>query len=413
MAQSATNKQKKSSRKTIDSVPAKLKQSELYKTYKDLIDDLIAYVLPFWNKKWRFHSAFKQIVNKKKLSHEIEESIVALHFVLAMLAQIAVSDAPKQQQKSVSLIDLCSGKGILSLLLVSFIKLVPKYQHLCSCIDCIYLMDRNWDNLDYLEAEEMKEAKQDYAKRPKSPIKSDHLSIASMEFGIELVPIRCNIHHTKVYDFITGLGKECILLSIHLCRRLSVRAIKLFNGIKSIFAFLLAPCCLPLSGGLNVRIGPLWNKSLDLWQRQDQRYVDVNEEYLDEIEFGGGDGMKASSSSHGHSFQLVLLAQNEINERGKDLGNKYVLSDADIENLSRFKDDFAAMVIDKKKDKILIVNELNPKRLFEKDLDCRYNEWITFLFNGIDAKKQQKKIYKVPLTGNDHRCDVFMTCVRK
>ena len=258
MATSQTNAivpQKHKKMKQIDLAPTKLKESELYKYphYAVLLDNVINHILPFWNKKWRFCKEFASgILNKKRIIEELEESIPALHFVFKMMRDIVNNHKNSSNNPcSIPIVDLCSGKGILSILIISFIKLVPLYKRFSACIDCIYLIDRNWD-IDYMEMEEMKQQKnEDWRKKPKSPIKSAHLSLLSKEFGIEFVALRTNIHNDKIVQFLNGTEfaqkqSKIIFVAIHLCRRLSVRAIELFNVSQNICCLLLAPCCLPL-----------------------------------------------------------------------------------------------------------------------------------------------------------------------
>ena len=433
--------QTKRKMKQIDRAPTKLKESELYNHshYASLIDDIIKYVLPFWDSKWRSNNAFNSILNKKGLCHELEESIGALHFVLKIMNDIIADNANqqhhgKQQKLSIPVIDLCSGKGILSMLVVSFIKLVPSHQPLCEYVDSIYLLDRNWD-LHYLEVEEMKRSKRDPTKRPKCPIKSSYLSILSTEFDVEFVPIRTDIHNRKIIEFLseTVSGRcKAIFSAIHLCRRLSVRAIELFNSTPNIYAFLLAPCCLPLRGGNVVRIGPLWTKTRDLWSNEERMDIDVNDRYLvrgitpqllqsADVDMDG-DGDEVEEKENGNEqgmgneddccFQMTLMSKKQIKSRGKKLNGKYKLNEHDEELLERCDGEYAQIDGDDPDYEMCIVSELLPLHLHELDAAKRYNQWITFLFNGIDCKDEEKAFHRVPLTGSEHRCDAFLTVQR-
>ena len=113
-------------------IPIKLKESQLYKHshYGKLIDDIIEYVIPFWNSKWRFKQELSGILNKEKLVMKWKNLCTCFTFVLKMINSI-IDNNKENDKLSIPIIDLCSGKGILSMLIVSFIKLVPKYQQLC------------------------------------------------------------------------------------------------------------------------------------------------------------------------------------------------------------------------------------------------------------------------------------------
>merc|ERR1712228_892370 len=201
--------------------------------------------------------------------------------------------------------------------------------------------DRNWD-IDYMEIEEMKQNKQDWRKKPKSPIKSAHLSLISKEFGIELIALRTNIHNNKIVQFLNGKDfaqkqSKIIFVAIHLCRRLSVRAIELFNLSENIQFLLLAPCCLPLRGGQNIRIGPLWNKTYDLWSSEDKENVNVNDAYLvkgiaEYIEENQEEKEEKDKEKEGMcSYHLALMNAKQIRTRNKKLIKKERLNKEDIE----------------------------------------------------------------------------------
>ncbi|KAL9181527.1 hypothetical protein ACHAXT_010332 [Thalassiosira profunda] len=75
-------------------------------------DDMIKRVIPIlrqWGKAWAGQPGFLSLLNKRSLLHEVEESIVALHF-LAEWLESRTSGTP------VTLVDVCCGKGILSML---------------------------------------------------------------------------------------------------------------------------------------------------------------------------------------------------------------------------------------------------------------------------------------------------------
>lgn len=390
----------------IDEVEIKLMKSQLYEYshYAKLIDCIIEYVIPFWNLKWRYCQELSGIINKRKITHEIEESVPVLHYVLKMINNIIDNNDKENNKLSIPIIDLCSGKGILSMLIISFIKLVPQYQKLSNYIKNIYLLDRNWD-INYMEMEEMKARNQDYTKKPKCAIKSSHLQLLSKEFNVKFTPIRTNIHNEKIIEFLKEEfteNRKVLVMAIHLCRRLSARAIQIYNLSKTIHAFILAPCCLPLRGGYPVRIGPIWNKTYQLWSNKNKHNIDINNEYLmnnkDEID-------------NDCCYHLALMSKKQICARNKKLIQKFKLNEEDVGKLNKCKNDNYMTI--NKDDEMFITAELMPEHLHQLNKDIRYNQWINFLFNCIDCNDNDKKYYRVPLTGKDqHRCNAYLTSSR-
>lgn len=403
----------------IDQVPIKLKQSKLYKesNYATLIDSIIDIVIPFWNNKWRFKQEFNGILNKKKINAEIEESIPVLSFVLEMIDNIINSNGNNKDKLSIPIIDLCSGKGILSMLIISFIKLVPKYQSLFKYLNCIYLLDRNWD-LHFIEIEELKLRNQDPTKQAKCPIKSGHLALLSQEFKIELKPIRTDIHNKKIIQFLSQINNDenckIIFMAIHLCRRLSVRAIQLFNINKNIKGFILAPCCLPLAGSNNIKIGPIYNKTYNLWKSNNINNIDnINNQYLIKGIINNDDDNKDDDDDDDEStccYNLSLMSYKQIDERSKRMINKFKLSQNDINKLKKCNDDYNEI---SKQESMFITSQLCPRYLHDLDKNKRYNQWINFLYNSIDSNDDKKMCYRVALTSKDqHRCDCYISAQR-
>eukprot|EP01084_Bolivina_argentea_P160158 278903_1 len=111
-------------------------------------------------------------------------------------------------------------------------------------------------------------------------------------------------------------------------------------------------------------------------------------------------------------FQLALFSNKNICGRDKILGNKFILNENDINVLNKCNNNWKQIDVNDKMNKMFIASEMIPKDLFEMDSKLRYNQWIAFLFNCIDTGNNQKKIYRVPLTGNQHRCDAYLTVQR-
>ena len=498
----------------IDRVYSKLEKSNLNSTpkYKQLIDEIVEYVLPFWNSKWRGITEMKSIVNKRSLFKEIEESIPSIHHILTMMQQqlerqthqINVNkniqnnqnnknhnnDKDEEEKKQadkwvmgdkknnvnekvddsiLTFVDICSGKGILSILIASLIKLVPRskkkknsgidgdghetknnnnnnnndndgdsncnydYSLLSKYIKRMYLIDRKWDMQEYLDEfeknriaqrlknqekyshrmqnkwkkEKERDEKQNKKKKNKNKnekqtnnisnlILNTHLSIISNDLEIELIPLRMNIFDPIMLRFVNSFD-NIIVNAIHLCRRLSVRTIELFNKSDNIKSILLAPCCLPPKASRIIRIGPLnhvgnnnignignSNGTLCICQIKQLILISKNDE-LSEKNNSKCNCLKA--------YNLVPISKNSnLNKLNKKIAIK-----------EEYNDKYDGEKCD-------IFLELLPRDLIQSidDIDDRYWNWISFLYNGINVSYDNKQIFRIALQGGSHRCDCYI-----
>ena len=380
-------------------MPAKLKASALYQHshYAALIDLINKHVVPHWDATWRHCQAFNSILNKKSLVHEMEESVVALHFVLQMMTRIVANAKCNLETLSIPLVDVCSGKGILSMLVVSFVLLI----------------DKNWD-IAFVEAEAaaMRRRHEDPLKPAKCAIKSSFLPLLADALDIAMTPVRSNLHSEAMRQWVEQLACPCVFVCIHLCRRLSVRAIELFNAHPK-HALLLAPCCMPLRGGNVVRIGPLWSVSQALWRHAQRATLNVNRHFR--YRFGGdGDAKDEEEEEDECCFRLALMSAKRMRARNKRLSDKLTLAEGDMERLFLCEDFARDGDLDVRDvcNEMFVAAELLPAHLHALREEKRYAQWISFLFNGIDAASEHKHICRVPLTGNEHRCDAFIACFK-
>eukprot|EP00978_Attheya_sp_CCMP212_P041210 scaffold233258_cov55-Attheya_sp.AAC.3 len=76
----------------------------------------VASVLEEWAHRWAGNPAFGSLLNKRMLLKETEESIIAIQYLLEYLSSITVDDETKTTE--FTLVDLCCGKGIFSMLLI-------------------------------------------------------------------------------------------------------------------------------------------------------------------------------------------------------------------------------------------------------------------------------------------------------
>lgn len=182
----------------------------------------VAQILRQWGKNWADQPEWQTLLNKKSLLHEVEESIVALSFFYEWLETYA----NEHNNTRVILVDVCCGKGILSML-ASY--LFQGSHRLSSIIMLDKQTDINWNHIA---------ASNDHAKDENRPF--------IQTWG------GCNLN--EIDDVLRLLEKEnCesnvqyALIGIHLCKLLSPSCAGLANvlGQDKCPFLCLAPCCLP------------------------------------------------------------------------------------------------------------------------------------------------------------------------
>ena len=80
----------------------------------ELIDRVIS-ILRSWGRSWAGRGEWQALLNRKSPAHEVEESIVALRFLLDWL-ECGGRERDDGAPPPVTLVDVCCGKGMLSML---------------------------------------------------------------------------------------------------------------------------------------------------------------------------------------------------------------------------------------------------------------------------------------------------------
>ena len=175
-------------------------------------------ILRQWGNMWAGHSAWKSVLNKTSLEHEVEESIVALYHLHEWLQS-------RVERDCITVVDLCCGKGLFSMLLSYMVGL---YWNDCG-ISKIVLLDKavaiDWHHIHAANETALNE------NRP-------HLELWK---GV-------NLHkYDSLVDRLLKLNTPLALVGIHLCKTLSPSAVSLVHGLGQSICpyFCLAPCCVP------------------------------------------------------------------------------------------------------------------------------------------------------------------------
>eukprot|EP00816_Leptocylindrus_hargravesii_P007690 CAMPEP_0196818860 /NCGR_PEP_ID=MMETSP1362-20130617/67818_1 /TAXON_ID=163516 /ORGANISM="Leptocylindrus danicus, Strain CCMP1856" /LENGTH=432 /DNA_ID=CAMNT_0042197127 /DNA_START=71 /DNA_END=1366 /DNA_ORIENTATION=+ len=226
-----------------------------------LLVSLVQEVLLSWHDRWSGQSKWQSFLNKSSLLHEVEESIVALHNLLSWLGDFEYLSSAYDDGDEIVVVDLCSGKGVFSMLLAYLqAKVVAssnenfktasdnqiivddnssQYKYLaplrkigkCIMIDRMTRRKCNWHHID--------EANDDYCTRM-------HIELWS----------ECNVHDENFLSRLQNVPGQLAIVGIHLCRTLSPRCLSIGNtfGYSKVPFLCLAPCCLPRIGSNQVQV---------------------------------------------------------------------------------------------------------------------------------------------------------------
>lgn len=166
---------------------------------------------------------------------ELVEAAPVIDAVRSVVAQQQLAGGEK-----ISIIDLCSGKGFLSMFLSEMLD--PDKVERC------FLVDKAWPPHD-LEGEIKPHHISDahiYGERPES-------ADVPRYYNSWPVPLHTSKQDLKNKATVRKMGKHMfarcsgpvLILGVHLCGTLSLRAVDLFNNHPQAKMLVLKPCCLP------------------------------------------------------------------------------------------------------------------------------------------------------------------------
>jgi len=210
--------------------------------YKTVFDQAIVAIIK-WRQRYRGNpKIWKRIFKKERVLKELIESAPIIHSV-----QIFVNENENRKDAPYTILDLCSGKGYLSMFLseilppekVQKIILIDKAWAMCNAELLPHHI--NWDHIYGT----IPDGNNDDGKEQDTE--------ASTYFTTWPIPLHtskqdlkqsCNPRQMKKYVFDRTDG-PIIILAVHLCGTLALRAVNLFNLEPNVEFFALKPCCLP------------------------------------------------------------------------------------------------------------------------------------------------------------------------
>lgn len=211
---------------------------QLYEIYPDLFKES-AIAVKKWRKRYRGNAPlWNRLFKQDRVIKEIVEAIPVIHTVQDWMSrnESLWNNEDTAGDKKMTIIDLCSGKGYLSMLLS---EILPP-ERVGKCL----LMDKAWPLCH---------------SKPKPHHMSWEHIYGDLEdengpryfdaWPISLVTSKQNLKQSREIRQLSNRFSDhkgpILILAVHLCGTLSIQAIKLFQAIPAAQMLLLKPCCLP------------------------------------------------------------------------------------------------------------------------------------------------------------------------
>ena len=213
--------------------------SVLYRQYTDVFHDAVSAIT-----KWRerFHgdpALWKRLFDKKSIVKEFVEACPIIDAVQRLIKEVDVEPRPgpqPQQLPPFTIVDLASGKGYLSMLLC---EMLPPTK-----VRRFILMDKAWANHGTIPSAHHMNWDHVYDTKYKDswPIP---LVASKQDFKSGRQRRNLEQHYFDEDNNNNNENHKIILLAVHLCGTLSLKAVDFFNQNPTIHFFALKPCCLP------------------------------------------------------------------------------------------------------------------------------------------------------------------------
>lgn len=224
----------------------------LRETYGDELLLELAHCVTKWRQRYRMGLAtsdvdgivdsalWKRLFKRDRVVKEIVESIPIIHAIDKYVRSLPSSESGAEVQK-ITILDLCSGKGYLSMILSEYLP--------ADKVEKLVLIDKAWPMC--------------HAEPQSHHMNWDHIygnyTVAITEDGLDTqsyfttwpIPLHTSKQNLKKSSDMRrleqrlGKGGPCFVLGVHLCGTLSIQAVQMFYSIPTIQGLILKPCCLP------------------------------------------------------------------------------------------------------------------------------------------------------------------------
>jgi hypothetical protein len=205
-----------------------VKKSKPYAMYPELAEQCIN-VVEQWRLRFEKHIWLRLLGGGSRGGEQqrmVKELLESLHIIARVMQHVERDLSPDEYAEPITILDLCSGFGYLSMFLS---ELLPANR-----FDKIVLLDKAWP----MHSQEKPSAGQ---------INPEHIFL---DWPIRMTTSKNNLktpagrRNIEKHTLEPARG-AIIILGIHLCGQLSVRAVELFNTHPKTTMLALKPCCLP------------------------------------------------------------------------------------------------------------------------------------------------------------------------
>lgn len=227
---------------TVAWVMERLRQLPVAKQQPGLLAE-VEPILERWHKQFQGPS-WQRFLRKGRLIKEFNEIapvIARIREAIPHLCANARAANPELVEPRVTVVDLCSGYGFLSMFLA---ELVPANQ-----LQRLVLVDRSWPEATAASA-------------APHQISWDHIKGGDWKvpMGTRKTNIKASREVKQLQKYVFGPAEAhgpVVILAVHLCGGLSCKAVKMFNDTPSVKFMLLKPCCLPSKQMLRNKRNPV------------------------------------------------------------------------------------------------------------------------------------------------------------
>ena len=191
----------------------------VYIRNQSLCDDILDRVLPKYIESYGTTTLTWSKI-RKKFAKELNETEPVISYIVNLVAKAGNGE-------TFTIVDLCSGFGIASMLLSDLLD--------STRVDKIWLLDKQWPCYNIQNPEKHHITTAHILQRKDWPI----------PVKIRRIDLKKKREKDQLPKYVYGEHNRILFFGIHLCKKLSVHAINLFSDCPNAAALVLKPCCLP------------------------------------------------------------------------------------------------------------------------------------------------------------------------
>ena len=279
-------------------------------------------------RKWRASfpkAVWTRVIKSGRVAKELNECAPVISRVERFVNATAV---PADETERVNVIDLCSGFGYLGMFLSELLD--PRK------VKLIVLLDKQWPmhgdapkphqiNWDHVYGEEASETSKAWVPAWPIPLRTRKMDIKQAGQLRQM--------ETHVFQKFPG---PFLLLAVHLCGTLSVKAVEMFNAHDTAAVLCLKPCCLPEWNHTYTHDNWVFpRRQLDVSSSEsgsvERRRVEKDETAEDSSEFSKREGVESGSAKEKEKEKPVsrlrdahVIPTVDVCAPGKWKNNKWI-----------------------------------------------------------------------------------------